>query len=365
MFRPFLALTAAVLLLSAGAPVDAQDLLLRRLTYAQSLVLRAFGEYFESLRVQAGIPGLAASIIGPDEIIWEHSFGRQDNERSIAARIDTPFHLDGLTQVFTTTLVMRCVEEGRLSLDDRLGKFQPDGPDANATIQQVLTHTSGPPDALVFAYRPERFESLAPAISECRGESFREALANQLDRLAMFDSVPGADILAPPALLAEDFLTPVDLQRYGSALERLAVPYSVNTRGQASRSQYAAPALTPWKGLISTVRDFGQFDLALKKGVLLQEETVADLWRAPVGIGGARLPHGLGWFVQIYNGEPIMWQFGLGMNSSSSLVVNLPRRGVTMVLLANSDGLVRPFSLAAGSVTASPFVRLFLGLVVR
>src|SRR5580765_1130885 len=112
MRRLLLVLTIAALLL-VRVPMQAQELVLSRL-----------GDYVESLRVQAGIPGLAVSIVGPDDVIWEQSFGRQDLERSIATRVDTPFHLDGLTQVFTATLVLRCVEEGRLSLDDRIGQFK-------------------------------------------------------------------------------------------------------------------------------------------------------------------------------------------------------------------------------------------------
>jgi hypothetical protein len=69
--------------------------------------------------------------------------------------------------------------------------------------------------------------------------------------------------------------------------------------------------------------------------------------------------------VQTYNGETIVWQFGVGANASSSLLVSVPARGLTLVLLANSDGLVKPFTLPAGSVTGSPFVRLFLALLVR
>jgi hypothetical protein len=37
---------------------------------------------------------------------------------------------------------------------------------------------------------------------------------------------------------------------------------------------------------------------------------------------------------------------------------------MTLVLLANSSGLVKPYPLSAGDVTVSPFARLFLGLVV-
>ena len=69
--------------------------------------------------------------------------------------------------------------------------------------------------------------------------------------------------------------------------------------------------------------------------------------------------------MQTYNGETIVWQFGVTPNASSSLVVTVPARGVTLILLANSDGLVKPFALTTGDVTASPFVRLFLGLALR
>jgi hypothetical protein len=73
----------------------------------------------------------------------------------------------------------------------------------------------------------------------------------------------------------------------------------------------------------------------------------------------------MGWFVQSYNGETVVWQFGSDINASSSLVMTLPARGITFILVANSDGLAKPASLAAGDVTVSPFARVFLGLVVK
>jgi CubicO group peptidase (beta-lactamase class C family) len=331
---------------------------------AQNLTLERLGDYVESLRVQAGIPGLAVSIVGPDDVIWEQSFGRQDVERSIATRADTPFHLNGVTQVFTATLVLRCVEEGRLSLDDRIGQFKPDSPDANATIRQLLTHTSGPPDALTFNYRLDRLDPLTRAIRACNYDSYRETLFNLLDRLAMIDSVPGPDMVHPE-LLEEGLPTPSMVERYQGVLDRLATPYTVDRNGRASLSRYSATTVTPGNGLISTVRDFAQFDLALKKGVLLRPETLAMARRAPQNASGRPLPHGLGWFVQTYKGETIVWQFGITPNASSALVVTVPARGVTYVLFANSDGLAKPFALTTGDVTASPFIRLFLGIALR
>lgn len=180
--------------------------------------------------------------------------------------------------------------------------------------------------------------------------------------MVMVDSVPGSDVvrLTPPA---EGFAAS-DLERYADALRRLATPYSVDKRGRATPSSYVASALTPASGLIASIRDLEQFDLRLK-GDYLSPEWRALAWTPPTGANGQPLPHAHGWFVQDYNGDRLVWQFGVSDNASSSMIIMVPRRGVTLMLLANSHGLARPFSLSAGDVTVSPFARLFLSIFVR
>jgi CubicO group peptidase (beta-lactamase class C family) len=350
----FLVVVTTGLVFAVSSPLNGQDLLLDR-----------FRDYIESLRIQSGIPGLAAAIVGNTDVIWEQALGKQDVERSIVTRTDTPFPLDSLTQVFSATLTLLCVEQGAFSLDDRIGKFRPDSSDAAATIRQLLSHTSvSVSGSLVFAYRPERLEPLKNIIRSCTGDSFRETLSNFLEHEIMYDSVPGADVIyvAPPD---EGVPTPAQVLRYTGVLERLATPYAIDARGRATVSQYTATTLTPGGGLISTVQDFAKFMLQLRKGEILRPETLAVAWRPPLDLDGQRLPHGLGWFVQTYNGEPVVWQFGAGENGSSSLAITVPARGLTLIMMANSNRLVKPFSLATGDLTVSPFARVFLNLFVR
>ena len=80
--------------------------------------------------------------------------------------------------------------------------------------------------------------------------------------------------------------------------------------------------------------------------------------------GGVPSPMGLGWFVQWYKGERIVWHFGYVQNGYSSLIVKVPARGLTFILLANGDGLSAPFQLQSGDVTRSLFATLFLRLVI-
>jgi CubicO group peptidase (beta-lactamase class C family) len=350
MRRAILTVTMA-LIVSLGAPLRADDLVLARFT-----------DYLDSLRTQIGIPGLAATVVGPGDVMYEHAFGLRDIDRNDAARTDTPFHLDGLTQLVVASLAMRCAESGWISLDDPISKYATGTPDDSATLRQLLSHTSAGPNGLVFAYRLDRLAPLAAAVSVCTDSSFRYGVAALLDRLAMIETVPGPDVvLSPPP--ADGLIGAVP--RYTAVMNRLAVPYAVDARGNATRSRYPATTLTPSGGLISTVRDLAQFDLALKKGVLVRAETLAAAWTPPVDRSGNRLPHGLGWFIQTYNGEKIVWQFGQGDSASSSLMLTVPARGLTLILAANSDGLAKSFNLAAGDVTISPFARVFLGIFVR
>ena len=55
------------------------------------------------------------------------------------------FSIGSVTKAFTAATVLDLVAEGRLSLDDRVGRLLPEltGPVADVTVRQLLLHTSG------------------------------------------------------------------------------------------------------------------------------------------------------------------------------------------------------------------------------
>ena len=74
-----------------------------------------FETYLESLRVQAGIPGLSAAIVKDGAVAWERGFGYQNVEARIPATPDTPYPVGDISETFATTLLLQCVEERHLS----------------------------------------------------------------------------------------------------------------------------------------------------------------------------------------------------------------------------------------------------------
>lgn len=351
MKRPFLFLCLAI---SAMLAVSVRA--------ADNLVIAKFSDYLDALRVQTGIPGLAATIVSSTDTVWEGSFGAADLDRNIQVRPDTPFEVDGLTQMISASLALRCDESGWISLDDPAVKYAPTFADPSATLRMLLTHTSAGPAGLTFAYRLDRLAPIANADSVCTESSFRAGAAALLERMGMMDSVPGLDVAQlTPGTEGFDAST---LKRYSAVLTRLAVPYTVDGSRRPAAASYASTTLSAGGGLITTARDLAKFDVDLKTAIVVKAQTLAAAWTPPVGATGQSLPHAIGWFVQSDNGEPIVWQFGES-SVSSSLIVMAPRRGLTLILLANSPGLSQSFGLAAGDLNASPFARVFLTLFVR
>jgi len=78
---------------------------------------------------------------------------------------------------------------------------------------------------------------------------------------------------------------------------------------------------------------------------------------------GGILPFGLGWFVQEYKGIKLVWHYGHAPKAYSSLILKIPEKELTLILLANSDGAIRNFNLGSGNVLNSPFATLFINML--
>ena len=216
----------------------------------------------------------------------------------------------------------------------------------------------------MFQYDASRYAALTAVSDACGEQPFRQRVTvDVLERLGMADSAPGTDLVTPPDAVRQQF-EPEQLARFGRVLARMAAPYRVSA-GRASRTDFTPRGVDASTGLVSTVRDLARFEAALDdSGVLLRAEYLAVARSRGVGPGGEPLPTGLGWFVQDYNGQRLVWQFGSIGDAYSGLLLKVPSRDLTLIMLANSDGLSASSELEKGDVTRSAFASLFLRLFI-
>lgn len=82
-----------------------------------------------------------------DGIVFQKAYGLASKEYNVPNRVDTKFNLGSINKTFTQVAIGQLAREGKLSFDDRLGKYLPDYPNHEAaekvTIRQLLDMRSG------------------------------------------------------------------------------------------------------------------------------------------------------------------------------------------------------------------------------
>jgi CubicO group peptidase (beta-lactamase class C family) len=324
--------------------------------------LARFEKQVEELRALLKIPGLSAAIVKDQKVVWAKGFGMADLERRIPVTPDTPQPIASLTKTFAATLLMQLVEQGKLDLDEPVARYSDDFKDDRVRIRHLLSHTSEGTPGDRYQYNGSRYDYLTAVIEKRYGKSFRELLVQTfIEPLGMSNTVPGHDLLAAPdkwsGVLGSQRLT-----HYQGVLAKLAQPYRLYG-DEIIHTPYPPRGIGAAAGLISTVTDLARFEAALDRNQFLKKETQQRAWTPFTSNSGQPLPHGLGWFVRNYQGGRFIWHYGHWPDSFSATLLKVPDKSLTLILLANSDGLSAPFYRTGGietNVLACTFLRLFV-----
>jgi CubicO group peptidase (beta-lactamase class C family) len=332
---------------------------------AQDFPYQVFERYLEPLAQRIGLPGLSAVIVRNNRVEWFRDYGFANVEERIPANIDqTLYAVGGVTQAATAVLIGVCADRYRFDVEQPIRNFVPNFPH-NVSIRHVLAHAS----ESRYRYDPAGYAALTRVVETCTQMPFRVAMAVEvLDRApGMPSSVPGLDLNRPEGAAARELFDPRVIAIYQSLLARVAVPYRID-RNRYTRSEYPSYGMDGASGLVATARDVAHFESSLDRGLAVSRSTLEQMWSAAVVAdgNGVRIPTptGLGWFVQDASGEPLVWTFGHIPDASSALVVKMPEKNLTLILLSNSDGLTAGYNLELGDVTTSPFVKVFLRLFI-
>lgn len=332
---------------------------------AQDFPYQVFERYLEPLAQGIGLPGLSAIIGRNNRVEWFRDYGFADAENRIPSNIDqTLYAVGGVTQAATAVLIGVCADRFRFEIDQPIRAFVPNFPQ-NVSIRHVLAHAS---DSR-YRYDPAGYAALTSVVEACMQMPYRLALATEvLDRApGMPSSVPGLDLNRPEGAAARELFDPRVIGIYQSLLTKVAVPYRIE-RNRYTRSEYPSFGMDGSTGLVATARDIANFEFSLDRGLAVSRSTLNQMWsQAVVTDGnGARIPTptGIGWFVQRASGVDLVWTFGHIPGASSALIVKMPGKNLTLILLSNSDGLAAGYNLEQGDVTTSPFVKVFLRLFI-
>jgi CubicO group peptidase (beta-lactamase class C family) len=138
----------------ALAPVAAQAQTINALDPAlRSRVDRIATQVLE----QTGVPSASVAVVKGGKVVYTHAYGKarlaSENSPAIVATPEMRYSIGSISKQFTAAAILMLQEEGKLSLDDPVGKYLPGLTRGNeVTIRQILSHTSGYQD-----YWPEDY----------------------------------------------------------------------------------------------------------------------------------------------------------------------------------------------------------------
>jgi CubicO group peptidase (beta-lactamase class C family) len=268
------------------------------------------------------------------------------------------FEIASCTKPFTAVAVMKLAEEGKLSLDDPIGKHLPGVPEncQAITVRHLLQHTSGIPGtnsngagtdlAAVLPtfldggprtkpgekheYWNQGYSLLSEVIARASGMPYTEYCREAIFKPCKMESTRFTGDKAPPKVRVAMGKSTRGESR--SALEHPYGKYGFQYRGMG--------------GIVTSLVDLWRFDRGLKTGKLLKPESLQEMTKA--GPDG----YALGWrIVELDDGHAVQEHTGSVRGFLASLQRDPKNDGALFVLANNDDGA--PFDLVKSECEAA------------
>jgi len=91
-----------------------------------------------------GVPSASLAVVQDGEIVYAQAYGDARLDPKLPATPQMAYSIGSISKQFTAAAVLLLQQQGKLSLDDKVGKWLPDLTRANdITLRQVLSMTSG------------------------------------------------------------------------------------------------------------------------------------------------------------------------------------------------------------------------------
>jgi CubicO group peptidase (beta-lactamase class C family) len=93
---------------------------------------------------QTGVPSASVAVVQHGKLVYTHAYGLARLDPRTPATPDMRYSIGSISKQFTAAAILLLQEEGKLSLDDTVGKYIPGLTEGDkVTIRQILSHTSG------------------------------------------------------------------------------------------------------------------------------------------------------------------------------------------------------------------------------
>jgi D-alanyl-D-alanine carboxypeptidase len=108
-----------------------------------SLQIGAITDSVKESMTQRQIPSIVVRVDKDGSSVYARAFGYRNLADRVPADMSTRYQYGSITKQFTGAAILTLANEGKLSIDDPLGKWLPQFGKYPVTLRQMLVHTSG------------------------------------------------------------------------------------------------------------------------------------------------------------------------------------------------------------------------------
>jgi D-alanyl-D-alanine carboxypeptidase len=307
-------------------------------------------DYVRAQLKARNLPGVSVAIVKDGRLVKSGGYGLASLELDAPATPQTVYEIGSISKQFAADAILLLAEEGKLRLDDPISKYLDPAPPSWAaiTLRHILTHTSGLADFdtgdIGFSYR-----------REYTAAEFVELLAKQPlqfapgDRWNYTNAFPLLGIVVERAsglpyaeFVRTRIFKPLGLESARFKVNGEVVPHRADgylfKDGTFRHGETLRPAvIAPNGGVMMNVVDFARWDIAITQGRLLRTESLKEM-TTPVRLNSGRtVSHGLGWFMDQFNGHRFGAHWGTTVTGHSAVIRRYPDDRVTVIVLGNLD----------------------------
>ena len=351
-------------------------ILLATTTSAQTLDPKAVDRVMNATVKAWSVPGGAVAVVQNDRVVHVQGYGVKEVGGTAPVTADTLFQIASTTKAFTTTAMAMLASDGKLSFDDPVRKHVPYFrlqdvcADGNVTLRDIVSHRTGleshdslwddttltreevirslghlelaRPFRTTYQYHNILFIAAGEAVAGASGMSWDEFVRTRIFQPLKMTST----VTSQADWIRSDHATG---HRYDwkTGAVRARTADDVTTLGSGGAIKSSARDLANW---VRFQLAGGSFDgRQLLDAEQLEETRTPQTVRRLTATTAALNPethllnYAMGWNVQDYRGEQLVWHSG-SLNGFRTQVILMPKRRTGFVVLINAE---RGYSLYA------------------
>lgn len=313
---------------------------------AQDPVVSKIDEFITAEMRKQKIPGVSLAVVKDGKPLLVKGYGLANLEHQVPVKPETVFQSGSVGKQFTATAVMMLVEEGKINLDEKIGKYLGEVPESwtNITVRHLLSHTAGMTDyPKDFDFRRDytedeilkRAKEIPVAFKP--GEKWQYSNLGYVTLGILISKVTGKFY---GEFLQERIFKPLGMTTARIINEADVIPNRASgyrlVNGEVKHHDWVSPTIntTADGSLYLTALDMIKWDDALTSGKLLKKTSFDQMW-SPIKLNdGKTHPYGFGWGIRSVNGKRVI-EHGGAWQGFKAHIARFPDNRLTVIVLAN------------------------------